>query len=75
MRWRYTWRVGVSSAADSTASMGVVAGMHPHVLLFAHAHAHPCFGACAHCHLSTPVPTIIDSACTGSVATVVTDVF
>src|ERR1700685_2051366 len=40
MRW-WAWWVGVSSTADGTASMGVVAGMHVHAPLFPHAHAHP----------------------------------
>ena len=33
--------------------MGVVAGLCPHALSFAH--------ACAHCHSSMPMPTIVDS--------------
>ena len=49
MRWRYTWRVGVSSAADGAASTGVVAGMRAHVPSFAHACARP---------LSMPVPAL-----------------
>ena len=50
MRWRWAWRVGVSSAADGAVSTGVVAGMRAHMPSFAH--------ACA-CPSSMPVHAVV----------------
>ena len=63
MEWRWAWWVGVSSVANGTVTMGVVAGMHAckHAIIFPSLCLSPLFVfVCTCCHSSVLLPTIID---------------